>query len=108
MTKSLFPIIGAVLTALLSTVCCLPAFLFLFFGISSGVLTYFTTLEYTRIPLAILTIVLFVFAFKNLKKKISCQCSKKEIFKQYFVFSLFFILIVSLLFYPEFISYFMD
>ena len=51
MKKESLSMIGAVFTALLSTLCCLPAFLFLFFGVSSGVLTYFTTLEYTRIPL---------------------------------------------------------
>lgn len=108
MRKESIPIIGAVITALLSTICCLPAFLFLFFGVSSGVLTYFTTFENTRIPLAILTIVFFVFAFKNLKKRVSCKCSTKEIYKQYFVFSSFFVLIISLLFYPEFLPYFMD
>ena len=108
MNKNSLPIIGAVITALLSTMCCLPAFLFLFFGISSGVLTYFTTLEYTRIPLFILTIFLFILAFKNLKKKISCKCQKKEIYKQYGFFLIFFLLLVSLLFYPEFIPLFME
>ena len=102
------PIIGAVVTALLSTLCCLPAFLFLFFGISSGVLSYFTTFEYTRIPLALLTIGLFIFAFININKKISCKCSKKEIYKQYFLFALFFITLLGLLFYPEFLTLFLD
>jgi mercuric ion transport protein len=103
-----FPIIGAVITALLSTLCCLPAFLFLFFGISSGVLSYFTTLEYTRVPLSILTIGLFIFAFRNINKKISCKCSKREIYKQYFLFALFFITLMGLLFYPEFLPLFLD
>jgi mercuric ion transport protein len=102
------PIIGAVITALLSTLCCLPAFLFLFFGISSGVLSYFTALEYTRVPLSILAIIFFIFASRNLKQKISCKCSKKEIYKQYFLFVLFFISLMGLLFYPEFLTLFMD
>lgn len=108
MRKNSFAIIGAVFTALLSTLCCLPAFLFLFFGVSSGVLTYFTTLEYTRVPLAVLTIGFFLFAFFNFRKKISCKCTKKELFKQYVFFAIFFILISALLFYPELIPYFMD
>lgn len=108
MKKESFGIIGAVFTALLSTLCCLPAFLFLFFGISSGILTYLTTLEYTRIPLTFLTIGFFIFTFVNFRKKITCKCSKNEIFKQYILFLIFFIVIITLLFYPEFLSYFMD
>ena len=46
MKQNSLVIIGAVFTALLSTLCCLPALLFLFFGVSSGVLSFFTTLEY--------------------------------------------------------------
>src|SRR5574344_776565 len=101
MKKSNFAIIGAVFTALLSTLCCLPAFLFLFFGVSSGVLGFFTTLEYSRVPLAILSLIFFLIAIYNFRKKISCSCSKKDRKKQYILFSLFFILILALLFYPE-------
>ena len=108
MRKEGFMIIGAVFTALLSTLCCLPAFLFLFFGISSGVLSYFTSLEYSRIPLVILTVIFLIFAFKNLKQKISCKCSKKEVYKQCFYFLLFFFVIVTLLLYPEFLPLFME
>ena len=108
MKKDNLMIIGAVFTALLSTLCCLPAFLFLFFGISSGILTYFTTLEYTRVPLIILTIGFFILTYINFRKKISCKCTKKEILKEYSFFAIFFILLISLLFYPELISYFMD
>ncbi|MGB7402995.1 MAG: mercuric transporter MerT family protein [Arcobacter sp.] len=108
MNKINIPIIGAVLTALLSTLCCLPAFLFIFFGISSGVLTYFTSLDYLRTPMAILTIALLFFAIKRLKKKISCECSKKDIIIQCSLFITFFSLIFFLLFYPELIPLFMD
>ena len=108
MKKEKIAIIGAVTTALLSTLCCLPAFLFILFGFSSGVLTYFTTLEDTRIPLAILTIIFFIFAIKNLKKKIPCKYEKREVLKQYLFFLIFFILILALLFYPEFLPLFME
>ncbi|MCT7551178.1 mercuric transporter MerT family protein [Aliarcobacter butzleri] len=108
MKKSNFAIIGAVFTALLSTLCCLPAFIFLFFGVSSGVLSFFTTLEYTRVPLAILAIIFFIFTIYTFRKKISCSCNKKEKTKQYFLFTIFFILILLLLFYPELIPLFME
>ena len=108
MKRDSLSMMGAVFTALLSTLCCLPAFSFLFFGVSSGVLTYFTTLEYTRIPLVFLTIGFFIFTFVNFRKKISCKCTKKELLKQYILFLIFFIVIIALLFYPELIPYFMD
>ena len=108
MSRINIPIIGAVFTALLSTLCCLPAFLFIFFGVSSGVLTYFTSLDYLRIPMTILTIVFLFFGIKRLRKKISCECSKKEIITQCSLFILFFSLIFFLLFYPELIPLFMD
>ena len=99
MTKLNIPVIGAVITALLSTLCCMPAFLFIFFGVSSGVLTYFTSLDYLRVPMTILTIAFLIFGIKRLKKKISCECSKKDIFMQCSLFILFFSLIFFLLFY---------
>ena len=108
MKKYNIPIIGAVFTALLSTLCCLPAFIFIFFGVSSGVLTYFTSLDFLRIPMAGLTVILFILGIKSLNKKISCECSTKDRVKQYFILSVVFLFIVFLLLYPELIPYFMD
>ena len=108
MKKNFLTIFGAVSAALLSTLCCLPAFLFIFFGVSSGVLTYFTSLEYLRIPMAILTVFLFILAIRQSNKNISCQKDNKRKIIQYaFSIGLFFLLIF-LLFYPEIIPYFMD
>ena len=108
MKKSNFAIIGAVVTALLSTLCCLPAFVFLFFGITSGVLSFFTNLEFTRVPLAILTLFFLFFAFRNFRRKISCKYDKKQRLKSYFFLFLFFIFILVLLFYPEILPLFME
>jgi mercuric ion transport protein len=106
--KKSLTIFGAVITALLSTLCCLPAFLFIFFGISSGILTYFTSLEYLRIPMAILTVLLFILAIRQSNKNISCEKDRKRKILQY-TFSIgFFFLLIFLLFYPEIIPYFMD
>ena len=108
MKKKSLTIFGAVSAALLSTLCCLPAFLFIFFGISSGILTYFTSLGYLRIPMAILTVLLFILAIRQSNKNISCQKDRKRKIIQYtFSIGLFFLLIF-LLFYPEIIPYFMD
>lgn len=108
MRKYNVPIIGAVFTALLSTLCCLPAFIFIIFGVSSGFLTYFTSLDFLRIPMALLTVILFILGIKSLNKKISCECSVKDRLKQYGVLTLIFLFIVFLLLYPEILPYFMD
>lgn len=108
MKQNSLAIIGAVITALLSTLCCLPALLFIFFGVSSGVLSYFTTLEYTRTPLAILAIIFFLISIYNFKKKISSSCNKKVRFKTYIFVLIFFVLILLLLFYPEILPLFME
>jgi len=108
MNKLSFSLIIAVTAALLSTLCCLPALLFLFFGISSAILGFFTTLEYTRIPLFILTILFFILAIYNFRKRISCNCNKKDRMFQYISFTIFCILILFLLFYPELIALFME
>ena len=108
MRRESLAIIGAVFTALLSTLCCLPALLFLFFGMSTGVLAYFTTLEYTRIPLAILTIALFIYGFKRYRARISCKCDSKTLLNSYLIFCFIFLVLVGLLFYPELIPLFME
>jgi mercuric ion transport protein len=106
--KNRLTIFGAVSTALLSTLCCLPAFLFIFFGVSSGILTYFTSLEYLRIPMSVLTVILFILAIRQSNKNISCQKDRRKKITHY-TFSIgFFFLLVFLLFYPEIIPYFMD
>ncbi|QKF81790.1 transporter [Halarcobacter ebronensis] len=108
MKKINLPIIGAVITALLSTLCCLPAFLFIFFGISSGLLSYFTTFTYARIPLAILTIILFIYGIKKYMRNNSCECTKKEKIKKSFFISFLLLFFLFVLLYPELIPLFME
>ncbi|RXJ94241.1 transporter [Malaciobacter molluscorum] len=107
--KKIALIVSAVFTAVLSTLCCIPAFLFIFFGVSVGGLTFLSDLGYLRIPFFIITIILLFFAFKKSNSKnIKCACSKKEILKKSFVFSSIFLLFFVLLFYPEFSVYFIN
>ena len=102
------PIIGAVFTALLSTLCCLPAFLFLFFGLSSGALSFLTQLEFLRIPLALLTLLFFILAWVKQNKNIHCECNKTKKIKQLLLYGFGFIGILGLLLYPEIIPLFME
>lgn len=99
--------IGAVFTAVLSTACCLPAFLFLFLGISSGYLSFLSSLDVLRIPFAIFSIFLLALAiYKNKDCKSSCNINSIQMGKLFL--AILVLLIMFLLFYPEIIPYFMD
>lgn len=102
------PIMGAVLTALLSTLCCLPAFLFLFFGVSSGALTYLTQFEFLRIPMALLTVAFFIVSFIKQNKEIRCECSRDKKIKYIIMYALIYCILLFLLTYPEIIPFFME
>lgn len=102
------PIIGAVITALLSTACCLPAFLFLFFGVSSGALGFLTQIEFLRVPLTLASIVFFLIGFYKLNKKLQCSCDKKTKTISYVLVALGFIALFFILFYPEILPLFME
>lgn len=108
MKKINIPIISAVFTALASTLCCLPAFFFIFFGMSSSLLAFFTTLEFIRIPMAVLTVLLFILGIRQLNKNISCKRDKKKRLKLYIISSIFSFILIFLLFYPEILPFFMD
>jgi len=98
----------AVLTAVLSTSCCLPAFLFLFFGISVGSLSFLQELEFLRIPLALISIVLLCLYFMKRKQMLACECQKKVDIKTYILGVSLPLIIGVLLFYPEFSVYFVE
>jgi mercuric ion transport protein len=102
------PIIGAVLTAFLSTLCCVPAFLFLFFGLSSGALSFLTQLDFLRIPLGILALLFFILAVIKLNQTLTCECNKEKRVKSFIGYGIIFMGIMGLLFYPEIIPLFME
>jgi len=91
----------SILSAILATSCCLPPLLFLFFGISIGSLTFLEYLEpfrYIFTPISIIAFLLFIYY----QKCSSCGYSKLEKIK----YTLFFLLIIALLTYPEFLVIF--
>lgn len=101
-----FSMIGAVITALLSTMCCLPAFLFLLFGISSAYLSFLTTLDVIRIPFAIFSVFLLGLAiYKNKNCKDGCSVNSMQLSKAFI--SILVLLVAFLLFYPEILPYFL-
>lgn len=104
--KSISLLVSAVITAVLSTLCCLPAFLFLFFGVSAGSLSFLTQFDYLRVPFAILTFILLFLAYKKSKMKVSCTCTNKT--KLVVTFLSLIMVFFVLLFYPEFSVYFID
>lgn len=108
MRKNTITGIGAVFTAFLSTLCCLPAFIFIFFGISSSFLSYITTLGYLRVPMAILSIIFFILAIKKFRNNISCYKTKKQKIVSYIVFIVIFIFYIFLLLYPELLAYILE
>jgi mercuric ion transport protein len=100
-------IFTAVITAVLSSICCLPALLFLFFGVSMGSLSFLTQVDFLRIPFGVLSIVFFIIYFIVKNKKVSCECNSKKI-KTYSGIVLFGLGLTLLLFYPEFAVYFVE
>ena len=98
----------AIFTAVLSTSCCLPAFLFLFFGVSVGSLSFLQELNFLRIPLSILSIVFLIYYFVKSRKAISCECTKSVSIWKYVLGILFPLIIALILFYPEFAVYFVE
>lgn len=102
------PLLGAFISAGLATFCCLPAFLFLFLGISSTWLTFMTKLDFLRIPMSILSVGFFILALVRFQRKISCAIDKEQKIKYIFFVFLLFLLLVFLLFYPEILAFFME
>lgn len=102
------PLVGAVITALLSTACCVPAFLFLFFGVSSGALGFLTQIEFLRVPLTLVSILFFALALYKLNKKIKCSCDDKSKTINYTLMAVVFCLLLMILFYPEILPLFME
>ncbi|MEY4504144.1 MAG: hypothetical protein RL154_437 [Pseudomonadota bacterium] len=100
---------GALAASVLSTLCCIPVFLFVVFGVSIGSLGFLSSLEFMRIPMAILAFACFLYAFYlKIKKQIFCNCVIEDIFKTYILFVFLLLMIVLFLFYPEILPIFMD
>jgi len=106
--KNIEIFLTAVLSAVISTSCCLPAFLFLFFGISVGSLSFLQDFEFLRVPLSILSIGLLILYFVKRKQAVTCECTKTTDIRKYLLGIFFPLIIALILFYPEFSIYFVE
>lgn len=102
------PVVASFFSAFLATLCCLPAFLFIFFGISSTWFAYMTSLEFLRIPMSLVSLGFFIFGILSLRKKQSCTLDKKQKVRSIILLSILFLSLAFLLFYPEIIPFFME
>lgn len=100
---------GAFAASILSTLCCAPALLFVVFGISMSSLSFLSSLEFMRIPMAILSGACITYAFySKIKTQQSCECQKIDILKICTIFAALFFAVALFLFYPEILPIFMD
>ncbi len=100
---------GAFAASILSTLCCAPAFLFVIFGVSIGSFGVLSSLEFVRIPMALVAILCFIYAlYSKIKLQKSCDCTKITSLKTYAMFTALFLIIASFLFYPEILPIFIE
>lgn len=92
-------------SAIMATLCCLPALIFLLFGTTFSLLSFFTPLVDFRLEFSIIAVLFFILwgflIFKGLK---NCDLKTKRRTKILAVSYL--VLLVFLLFYPEIFGYF--
>lgn len=94
---------GAVFTALISSLCCLPALVFLIFGASSALLAVFAKLESVRWILAGLSL-LTLFLWIRARSGCACVAKTKE---NLLIVAVAFIVLFAI-FYPEIIPLFLE
>lgn len=73
-------VLSAFISALLATACCLPALLFLLFGVSFGFLSFLENLTFLRLPLTILSLFLLFIAYKAHQKRFTCNFRKRTFY----------------------------
>ncbi|MDY0320703.1 MAG: hypothetical protein WHU93_01100 [Arcobacteraceae bacterium] len=101
MKKEIWAISGALFASFLSTLCCLPPLLFILFGVSIGSFGFLTSLEFVRIPLAVLGVGLVALALFYRNKARICSCNKRISYKTKAIYVTIFFVVSILLFYPE-------
>ncbi|MDA3049187.1 aryl sulfotransferase [Campylobacter sp. JMF_02 ED1] len=99
-------IVLAIISAFMATLCCLPALLFLLFGVSFSALSFTDELARFRPIFTAISIVFYITSlYFVLFRKNSCVIGAGRK-KWYFIYILSGILIFLLLFYPEILGRF--
>ena len=104
--SSIFWLVGAFVSALVATFCCLPALLFLLFGSSFGLLAILGPLEKYRVVLSVLALLCFVIFIWARFYRASCELNRGLRGRSLVLVLIAFFALSLLLFYPEIIGAF--
>lgn len=106
MKKEFLPwLAGAFLSALAATTCCLPALLFLLFGLSFGGMSFLEYLTPFRIPLSLLSLIFLGLSWYRYRRKNVVCCAARKQTKIISVYGLIAIVLLALLTYPEWLGW---
>lgn len=100
-------VFSAFVSAFLATACCLPALLFLFFGVSFGFLSFLESLSPFRIPLTLLSLVIVYLSYRaHRQKNLTCHVQKRRYF--FVVYTVILGGILMVLLFPELAGLFLE
>lgn len=100
-------LLGAFLSALLATSCCMPALLFLLFGVSFGFLSFLEYLSPFRIPLSLLSLAILYLSWRSQRCSVfTCKLQKRNLYV--WIYGLVLGAIVFILLYPEMAVFFFE
>ncbi len=99
----------AVTAAVTSTLCCIAPLIYLAFGVSSAWLIGLNRLAFLRVPMLVISLLLFGYGFWLLlfSKRIVCSkyLSRRSLILLYWIV---FVLILFFLFYPTFLPWILE
>jgi mercuric ion transport protein len=100
-------VLSAFISALLATACCLPALLFLLFGLSFGFLSFLESLSAFRIPLTLLSLFILYLSYRvHRQKTLTCNLQKRRYF--FVVYTVILGGILMILLFPELAGLFLE
>lgn len=93
-------VLSAFISALLATACCLPALLFLLFGLSFGFLSFLESLTPFRVPLTLLSLLILYLSYRaHRQKNNTCNPQKRRYFLM--LYTVILGVIMMILLFPE-------
>ena len=100
-------VFSAFISALLATACCLPALLFLLFGLSFGFLSFLESLSSFRIPLTLLSLFILFLSYRvHRQKNLTCKMQKRNAYV--WLYALILGSIMFILLFPELATLFFE
>ncbi len=100
-------VVSAFVSAFLATACCLPALLFLVFGLSFGFLSFLESLTPFRIPLTLLSLGILYLSYRSHRQKsLTCNVQKRHRF--FLLYTAILGSILMILLFPECAGFFLE